>query len=141
MKPQIANAEVPADVEPETPAWADLTVRIVGGVLSVLAALLAAAFAAFLIPLRVGTWLIPVSLVITIVANVAVMWFARHATGSKFGVIPPAIAWLIVMVSFATARAEGDVVVPGNNWVSMAVLFVGSTALAGGAVAVTMSRR
>jgi hypothetical protein len=94
-------------------------------VLTVLLAL----WGAFLVPLRVGGTLVPVSLVIAVVGNLLVGRAASRVAGST-GALGTGVLWIAVTLALASRRAEGDVVVPGST-VGLAFLLVGALASAG----------
>ena len=60
----------------------DLAVRAAGALVALWGAVLLAAIGAFLTPLRLGATLIPVSVLLAIVGNGALIWFAYRVTES-----------------------------------------------------------
>ncbi|GAB7050125.1 hypothetical protein [Catenuloplanes indicus] len=109
----------------------DLTLRIAGGVLVVLAAIVTAILEVFYTPLRVGGFLIGASALGAVVANVALAWFALRAVGAKWAVALPALAWFVVLMVAAGSTSEGDILLVDTNWVGLATIFTGSMAFAG----------
>ena len=81
--------------------------------LLVLLTVLLALWGAFLVPLRVGGTLVPVSLVIAVVGNVLVGRAASRLAGSA-GALATGVLWVGVTLVLSSRRAEGDVVVPGS---------------------------
>jgi len=83
----------------------------------------------FLVPLRVGAVVLPLSIVIAVVGNAAVGVFGARGTGSRLGAAVPGLGWLLVVGVLASARPEGDVVLTGGP--------VGLGFTVGGALAAT----
>ncbi|GAB7043830.1 MULTISPECIES: hypothetical protein [Catenuloplanes] len=108
----------------------DLTLRITGGVLVVLAAVVTAILEVFFTPLRVGGVLIGASALGAVVANVALARFALRTIGAKWAMALPAVAWFAVLMVAAGSTSEGDILLAGNNWVGLATIFTGSMAFA-----------
>ncbi|WP_051798195.1 hypothetical protein [Catenuloplanes japonicus] len=108
----------------------DLTLRVLGGIVVVLAAVVTAVLEVFFTPLRVGGFLIGVSALVAVVANVALADFAHRTTGAKWAVALPALTWFAVLMVSAGSTAEGDILLAGNNWVGLATIFTGSMAFA-----------
>ena len=101
-------------------AWAYALVLV----LTVLLAL----WGSFLVPFRVGSTLVPVSLVIAVVGNVLVGRAASRLAGST-GPLVTGVLWVGLTLVLSSRRAEGDVVVPGSA-VGLAFLVVGALASA-----------
>ena len=97
-------------------------------VLVLLLTVLLALWGAFLVPLRVGGTLVPVSLVIAVVGNVLVGRAASRLAGSSGALVTGGL-WLALTLVLASRRAEGDVVVPGSA-VGMGFLVTGALASA-----------
>jgi hypothetical protein len=74
---------------------------------------LLAVWGSFLVPFRVGGTLVPVSLLLAVLGNVAV-GRAGGRLGGTTGALVPGLLWLAVALTLASRRAEGDVVVPGS---------------------------
>jgi hypothetical protein len=85
---------------------------------------------AFWTPLRIGTVLIPISLVLVAAGNWVLVRLAHRATGALGLSLVPALAWLVVTLVLAQKTTEGDLVLAGNNWVANAYIIVGSLAAA-----------
>ncbi len=81
--------------------------------LVLLLTVLLAVWGAFLVPLRVGGTLVPVSLVIAVVGNVGVGRAASRLAGSS-GALGAGVVWIALALVLSSRRAEGDVVVPGS---------------------------
>jgi hypothetical protein len=113
--------------------------RVAGGVIAVLAALVTAAGELMLAPLRVGGHLIGVAVIATVVGNLVLGWFAYATVGRKWAVALPAAAWLVLMVTASGRTTEGDLLlvgpkgdalVDGNSWVGVLMILAGSIAFA-----------
>lgn len=129
----------PPDLRPDppepgpAPAWVpvlDTALRVVAGVIAAVAAVLTAALELLFATVRVGGYLIGVSALLAVVANVALSWFAHRAVGAGWAVAVPAVVWFAVMVVAAGGTAEGDILLAGNNWVGLALIVAGSMAFA-----------
>jgi hypothetical protein len=135
-------AEAPS-VEPRPPSRFDhafqTALRVAGGLIAVVAALVTAMAELMIAPLRVGGHLIGVAVVATVVGNLALGWFAYATVGRKWAVALPAAAWLVLMVTASGRTTEGDLllvgpqgdaVVDGNSWVGVVMILAGSIAFA-----------
>ncbi|WP_204001428.1 hypothetical protein [Micromonospora lutea] len=107
----------------------DVGLRLAGGVLSVLAATLTAVLELLLAPLRVGGYLIGVAVLVAVVANIALSWFAVEAVGRRWAVALPALPWVAIMVVAADRTSEGDVLLVGN-WVGLTLVVGGAMTFA-----------
>jgi len=98
------------------------------GLLTVCAALLAA-LEVFLVSLYAGSIVMPVSVALAILGNVALPRLAFGLTGSIIGAGAPFVTWLIVLFTVGLVpRPEGDIIVPGAGapeYVYFATLFGG----------------
>ena len=74
---------------------------------------LLAVWGSFLVPFRVGGTLVPVSLLVAALGNVAV-GRAGGRLGGTTGALVPGLLWLGVVVTLSSRRTEGDLVVPGS---------------------------
>jgi hypothetical protein len=115
-------------------------VRLLLGVLVALAAVELAVVEAFLVPLRVGTVPLPVSVPLALVGNVVLARLAARLTGVPAAAIVPPVLWLAVVLALSAPRAEGDVVVPGTL-TGLVFLFGGCVAGAYGAATEVTRRR
>jgi hypothetical protein len=113
--------------------------RVAGGVIAVIAALVTAVAELMIAPLRLGGHLIGVAVVATVLANLALGWFAYTTVGRKWAVTLPAAAWLVLMVTASARTTEGDLLLVGpqgdavvdrNSWVGVAMILTGSIAFA-----------
>ena len=88
---------------------------------------------AFLVPLRVGTVMVPVSPVLAVVGNITVGILGARAAGSRLGAVVPGAGWLIAVLTLGSARPEGDVILPGGGAegaVALAFILLGAVAAA-----------
>lgn len=117
----------------------DTALRVIGGVLSVVAAVLTAVLELLLSTLRIGGHLIGLSVVVAVLANLALGWFAYATIGRKWAVALPAGVWISLMVVASGRTEEGDLLlvgpqggalVDGNSWVGFIMIFAGSIAFA-----------
>jgi predicted anti-sigma-YlaC factor YlaD len=124
--PPAPDAAAPADDRP-----LDLIIRVAGWVLSVVAVVLSGLLELFFTPLRVFGVPVGASILLALVANPAIAWFAVTTTRRRSAVAPPWIIWTIMML-FATGyrTPEGDYLVSGNDWVALVMILVGSLAFA-----------
>ncbi|WP_428983199.1 hypothetical protein [Phytohabitans maris] len=137
-----AQSETPV-VEPRPPSRFSgafqTGLRVAGGVIAVVAALVTALAELVIAPLRVGGHLIGVAVIATVVANLALGWFAATTVGRKWAVALPAAAWLVLMVTASGRTSEGDLLlvgpeggamVDGDSWVGVLMILAGSVAFA-----------
>jgi hypothetical protein len=93
-------------------------------------ALLCALLTLFLVPLYVGSVIVPVAVVVAVASNVALPRLARALIETTTATVLPFLAWLLgVIVVGVLPRPEGDVVLPGGGgvqWVSYGVLLGGA---------------
>ncbi|WP_192772075.1 hypothetical protein [Plantactinospora soyae] len=128
--PPEASPDPPPAARPAVLAALDVALRVVGGLLAVAAAALTAVLELMLATLRVGGVLIGVSALLAVLANVALSWFAPRAVGRRWALALPAVVWFMLMVVAAGGTSEGDVLIAGNNWVGLVMIFAGSMAFA-----------
>lgn len=106
--------------------------EILGVALVCGSALLAGLFATLLTPLRVGTVLVPVSVLVAIAANVILPRLGRRLVDTTLAGALPYLCWLAaVIVLGLVPRPEGDVLLPGGGaqqWVSVGTLLAGAAA-------------
>lgn len=119
----------PADAPPspdDDDALVDLALRVAGGVVAVVAALVTAAAELILSTLRVGGTLIGLAALVAVVANVLLSRFAYVTVGRRWAIALPAVAWFAVIFTAATGKTEGDIGLAANNWVGLAIITLGS---------------
>ncbi|WP_041832881.1 hypothetical protein [Actinoplanes sp. N902-109] len=109
----------------------DVLVKIGGIVVSVLATALTAGLELLLTPLRIGAVPIGVAVLVAIVANWAIAWFATAVVGRRWAIAPPWAVWTLIMfVAAGTSTPEGDYLVSGNDWIALVMILVGSLTFA-----------
>jgi hypothetical protein len=97
--------------EPEAPTALDW----LGVTLLALSGALAALLETLLVPLYVGSVIVPVSILLAVLSNVALPRLARSLVPRTAAAFAPFLAWLIVVIGFGVfTRPEGDVVLPGS---------------------------
>lgn len=101
-------AQPEAGEGPPTPG----EVRVGFGLVLLLTVLLCV-WAAFLVPLRVDTTRVPVSLLVAGVGNVLLGRAGGRLLGAP-GVLVPGMLWLVLAYTLGSRRSEGDLVVPGD---------------------------
>jgi hypothetical protein len=129
----------------------DTELTIAGLVVAVLLAVVLAVTEAFLAPLHVsdlgfsgpgeGNMRIPLSLVLALVTNPLLGWFAFATTGRRFAALLPAAAWCVVWILAAGRTTEGDLLITNDNWVGLLTLFSGPLAFAVGIYVSTLRHR
>ena len=126
-----AALEEPAAPPKPPPPWVDRVLRLLGGLFTVLMALLTGLLELYLAPLRVGGVLIGAAALVVIPVNVFLAWYARRAIGTRFAFAWPWITWTLLMFVAAGVRTdEGDQLIAGDNWVGMVLILTGSIAFA-----------
>jgi hypothetical protein len=118
---------------PPNPAG-ELLVKIAGALVATALGAVAGLYEAFLAPLWVPGLHVraPLALLLALVGNPAIAWFAYLATGRRAAAVLPAVAWSVVWFVGASRTTEGDLVITANNWVGLVTLFLGPAAFAGG---------
>ena len=111
------------------PGWMVLTVDLL--ILSACAAL-SAMLAALLVPLRWGTVIVPVSVLIAVVSTVGLTLLAWSAVRSVALATIPFAIWVVTVLVLSQARPEGDVLLPGGQ---TGVVYVVYATMLGGFVA------
>ncbi|GAA2589548.1 hypothetical protein GCM10010399_19560 [Dactylosporangium fulvum] len=138
-EPQRVRRELP-------PHWAkrlDVGITVAGLVVATLLALALAIVEAFLAPLRLnGSGMrLPISLVLALVTNPLLGWFAFVTTGKRLAALLPAGAWCAVWILAAGRTSEGDLLITDNNWVGLLTLFAGPMAFAIGIYVTALRKR
>ncbi|WP_117665511.1 hypothetical protein [Micromonospora sp. MW-13] len=108
----------------------DVALRVVGGVLAVLGAVVTGLLELILSTVRVGGQLIGVSVLVAVAANIALSWFAYAVVGRRWAVVLPATPWFVLMGAAAVRTSEGDLLLAGDNWVGLAMIVVGAMTFA-----------
>jgi hypothetical protein len=107
------------------PDWVDPALRLLGAAIAVALGAVLALYGAFLLPLRGFGVRLPVSLLLALVGNPALVWFAATVTGRRLAGLLPAITWCVVYLAAATRTAEGDLLLTSANWIGLTTLLVG----------------
>jgi hypothetical protein len=136
-----AAATADTRIESEQPAvaatWLGPAQVLFGLVLFTLVAILAAAATVLLIPLRIGTVLIPVSIAFAVGANVVLPLLVRQLVQRSLAAALPVAAWFLTLAVMTVSRPEGDVLIPGGKaFASLTYVFY-AAAIAGIAAGVT----
>jgi hypothetical protein len=132
------SVPVPPELAPDPPpdrpsalaGVLDVVLRVIGGLLAVAGAVVTATLELLFSTARVGGYLIGVSVLLAVLANVVLSWFAYQAVGRKSAVALPALTWFALMTVAAGGTAEGDILLAGNNWVGITMIIAGSMAFA-----------
>ncbi|QOC95157.1 hypothetical protein [Micromonospora craniellae] len=117
---------------PPARAWrrpVDIGLRALGGLVALVAGAVTAVLELLLAPLRVGGYLVGVAVLVAVLANIVLSWFAMETVGSRWAVVLPALPWVVIMVAAADRTTEGDVLLIGN-WVGLLVVVAGSMTFA-----------
>ncbi|MET7398431.1 hypothetical protein ABZS66_33580 [Dactylosporangium sp. NPDC005572] len=136
-------AEPVRRMSPELERRLDLSITIGGLVVVTLLALVLALIEAFFAPFRLnGSGVrIPISLVLALVTNPLLGWFAFTTTGRRLAALLPAGAWCVVWILAAGRTSEGDLLLTEGNWVGLLTLFAGPLAFAVGIYVSALRRR
>lgn len=139
VPPGAAAEAVPPASARRPPTWLDPAWRVAGLVVAIGLGFTLGLIGAFLAPLRVGGVYLPVSVVLALVGNPALVWFAYVTTGRRLAGLLPALAWCLVWFAAAAQTPEHDLLVASNNWVGLTTLVAGPVAF-GGALYVLILR-
>jgi len=101
----------------------DLALRAAGGLVALAGAVLTAVIELFYTPLYLGSVRIPATMVLAVLTNVALVWFAHAATGSKLFALVPGLVWMGLMVFAAGGTTEGDIVL--HDFFGLGTIFAG----------------
>ncbi|MEN3307713.1 MAG: hypothetical protein V7603_3915 [Micromonosporaceae bacterium] len=82
----------------------------------------------FLSPLYVGRVPLPVAPILAVATNLGLVWFSYFITGHKGLALLPGVAWFAVMIISASKTAEGDVPIPGSDWMGLLAVLLGALA-------------
>jgi hypothetical protein len=131
--PPVAGHPAAEQAAPPAPparwvAGLETTLKIIGGLVAVVATVATALVEIFYAPLRIGGVLVGASVVLAVVANVALVRFTVAATGAKAVALLPPVIWFGLMMVASNRRTEGDILLAGENWVGLTTIFAGSLA-------------
>ncbi len=119
-----------------TGAW----LRLAGTVTGVLLGLATGVWDVFLSPLRAGGVPLPVSPLLAVLGNLGLVWFTYRVTGGKGLALLPGLAWFAIMVVGAGRTTEGDVPMPGNDYMGLLAVLLGAVAWGVGAYRLIVPR-
>ena len=75
--------------------------------------------------------LLGVSILLAVVANYGIAWFAVSTTGRRWALGPPWALWTLMMLFAAGVRThEGDYLLGGEDWIALVMILVGSLTFA-----------
>lgn len=125
--PAAAQPEpVPEEpLEPPAPLW----LRLAGLGVACLGAVLVTVVSAFLTPYRIGSFLVPIALLLVVAGLTAVTRFAHAVTEHKGLSLLPGGLWLVLSLVLSGRTSEGDLVLISGNWVATVYLLIGSVTL------------
>lgn len=121
--------------------WLDLLLRVAGAVIGVWGGVLLSFYGAFLTGFKIGTVLVPISLVLAIAGNILLIWFTYQASGHKFVALIPSLVWVVLSFVASSRTTEGDLVLVDSNWVSVVYLLAGSITIGLAAYRLILPRR
>ncbi|MFG2037362.1 hypothetical protein [Dactylosporangium sp. NPDC048998] len=127
-----------------SPQWArglDVLITVAGLIVATLLAAALAIIEALYSPLRIGGVRAPVSLLMALVTNPLLGWFAFTTTRQRFAGLLPAAAWCVIWILAAGRTSEGDMIITNNNWVGLLTLLVGAPVFAVGIYVSSMRER
>jgi hypothetical protein len=117
--------EPAAALDPPLPTW----LAVVSVSLFTVVAVLGAAIEVLLVPLRLGSTIVPVSVALAALGIVIVPVLSRRAVPATAAALLPAVAWVATVIALSQARPEGDVLLLGAPsalaYVTYALLGVG----------------
>lgn len=122
--PEPDAAPAPLDDPPLPPVLAVLSV-----VLFAALGVLTAALEVVLVPLRAGTTILPLTVVLAALSNIVLPVLSRRAVDATAAAVAPFAAWIVTVVVLSQSRPEGDVLLPAISpllAVTYALLAVGA---------------
>lgn len=123
VRPKSPGIDLPrfGDDPPAAPLDAALSPApaALGVLLFVLIAVLAATITVLLVPLRVGTTIAPLSVLLAALTNVMLPVLARRVVDNLLAAIAPVAAWLITVFVLAQGRPERDVLLVGSGTLAL----------------------
>ena len=69
----------------------------------------------FWLPLRIGGFVVPLSVLAAVIGNVLLVGQAHRLSGSRAVAVAPAITWLVVVIAAMMRRPEGDLILVGTG--------------------------
>lgn len=142
--PELPTEPAPPAERPVPPA-VQFLVRVVGGAVATVGGVLVGILGLILVPLRVATPVglvrLPVAVVFVVVAVAALLWFAAYTTQTRWGTLLPAAGWLLIAVAASTgSTTDGSLLLIGDDWVGVLMIFSGTAVAAIGVVSALMRR-
>lgn len=117
---------------------ADLVLRVVGGAVALVGGLLVPVLSLLWLPWRVDTWFglvrVPFAVVLAAGGVLLLLWFAPRATGTRWGVLLPAVGWFVVTAAALGSTREGGRLLMPDDWLAAVTLFTGTSLLVVGMV-------
>jgi fatty-acid desaturase len=113
------------ELPPKDPG-SEILVRAGGLVVACWGAVLLAAIGAFFTPFRIGSVLVPISVVLVVLGLVGLTQFAHDVTGHTWLSLVPGLIWLLISFWWSSRTSEGDLVLVEQNWVATVYLFAGA---------------
>lgn len=119
----------------------EVLLTVAGVLIAVWGSFVLAVWGALLTPLRIGGVPAPVSIVIAVLGNAAIIWFGYTVTRRMSLTLLPGAVWLVVAFAAAQRTTEGDLIFTGDNWVAIVYLVAGSITTAGLAYRLILRRQ
>ncbi|GAA3448265.1 hypothetical protein GCM10018962_00980 [Dactylosporangium matsuzakiense] len=119
-------------LSPRAESVLDVVITVTGLIVATLLGVALAVVEAVWAPLRIGGFRVPASLVVALVTNPMLGWFAYTVTKRRLATLLPAAAWCVVWIMAAGRTTEGDMIITEDNWVGLLTLFAGPLAFAVG---------
>jgi hypothetical protein len=113
------------ELPPKDPG-SGILIRAGGLVVACWGAVLLAALGAFLTPFRIGSVLVPISVVLVVTGLFALTQFAYDVTGHNWLSLVPGVIWLLISFGWSSRSNEGDLVLVEQNWVASVYLLAGA---------------
>jgi hypothetical protein len=115
---------------PPQPDWPSEFLLKVGGIaVACWGAVLLALVCAFLTPYRVGSVLVPVSVVLVVAGLITLIRFAHEVTGNVWLSLTPGAVWLLLSLVLSARTSEGDLVLIEQNWVATVYMLAGAVTI------------
>ena len=106
----------------------DIALRVAGTAAGLLLAFLTELWEIFLSPLYAGRVPLPVSPILAVLTSIGLVWFTRRVTGRNGLALLPGVVWFGTMVVAANRTHEGDVLLPGNDYMGLIAILLGCAA-------------
>jgi hypothetical protein len=100
--------------------------RIGGTLVGVLLGFATGLWEVFLSPLYAGRVPVPIAPVLAFATNFVLVWFTHFITRHKGLALLPGIAWFAVMIISASKTSEGDLPIPGSDWMGLFAILLGA---------------